>query len=276
VRLAKNARARKPFSWKPLIALGVVAAIGGAAFGVHHFLTHSAHFAVRTLRFSPTKHVTAESLAARAGQVIGLNLFRADLEELQRDVLQEPWIASAHARRELPSTLVVDVTEREAAAGVAFGPIYLADATGTVFKRATPDEAANLPVVTGVERDLYLADPDGAKQQIRDAILAIDSWGKSRPAIGEAHLDKLLGLTLYTVDNGVGIRLGRAEDLTARLKRFDAVWIALQGEKPRLIYLDNRARPDRVTVKLAPAPPVQKKTKAKTEVVQDDSEERDS
>src|SRR5262249_1997018 len=153
----------------------------------------------------PTKHVTADSLAARAGEVIGLNLFRADLEELQRDVLQEPWIATANARRELPSTLVVDVTEREATAGVALGPIYLADATGAVFKRATPDEAAALPVVTGVDRDLYLADPDGARQQIRDAMAAIDAWGKSRPAIGEAHADRLLGITLYTVENSVGI-----------------------------------------------------------------------
>jgi cell division protein FtsQ len=280
VRLTKSARPRKPFSWKPLLAIGVVIAFGGAAFGVHHFLTHSRHFAVRALRFSTTKHVTSESLAARAGEVIGLNLFRADLDELQRDVLQEPWIATVHARRELPSTLVVDVTEREAAAGVALGPIYLVDMTGTVFKRSTPEEAANLPVVTGVERDLYLADPDSAKEQIREAIAAIDAWGKTRPAIGEAHADKLLGLTLYTVENGVGIRLGRGEDLLTRLKRFDAVWAALQGEKPRLIYLDNRARPDRVTVKLAPPPPVQKKTKAKTEVVptavSGSPEERDS
>jgi len=73
-------------------------------------------------------------------------------------------------------------------------------------------------------------------------------------------------VTLYTVEGGVGVRLG-AGDVEPRMKRFDAVWSALQssGEKARLIYLDNLARPDRVTVKLA-APPVTPKKKA-TEVV---------
>jgi hypothetical protein len=40
-----------------------------------------------------------------------------------------------------------------------------------------------------------------------------------------------------------------------RLARLDAVLAALDvtGERPRLVYVDNRARPDRVTVKLASA-----------------------
>jgi len=47
-------------------------------------------------------------------------------------------------------------------------------------------EAAALPVVTGIDRDLYLADRDGARQQIRDALSALEAWKKnpSRPAAG--------------------------------------------------------------------------------------------
>src|SRR5687767_7756549 len=71
-----------------LLVLGVAALISGAGLGLHHFLTRSSHFAVKTLRFSPTQHVSAESLTARAGEVVGLNLFRVDLEEIARDVMQ--------------------------------------------------------------------------------------------------------------------------------------------------------------------------------------------
>ena len=82
--------------------------------------------------------------------------------------------------------------------------------------------------------------------------------GAGRPPLGEVHWDRSVGITLYTRD-AVGVRLGRNDDLDLRLRRFDAVWaeLAKTGEKPRVIYLDNRARPDRVTVKLAspPAPP---------------------
>jgi cell division protein FtsQ len=263
-------------SLRALLVVGAVAACAGGGWGLHRFLTRSSHFTVRALRFSPTKHVSAESLAARAGEVVGLNLWKVDLDQLARDVMQEPWVQSAHARRELPSTLMVDVVEREPAAGVALGPVYLADARGAVFKRANPDEAAGLPVVTGIDRDEYLADPDRAQERVREALSAVQAWG-TRPAVGEVHLDKLLGVTFYTVESGLGVRLGRPDgDLTARLRRFDAVVAALAetGERPRLIFLDNRARPDRVTVKLAP-PPAAKKIIKKTEVV-DDSVERDS
>lgn len=268
--------ARLKSSLRALILVGVVAACAGAGWGLHRFLTRSPHFCVRTLRFSPTRHVSAESLAARAGEVVGLNLFRVDLDQLARDVMQEPWVESARARRELPSTLMVEIVEREAAVGVALGPVYLADARGNVFKRANPDEAAGLTVITGIERDSYLGDSDGAQEQIREALTLLAAWRKNsqRPVAGELHLDKVLGVTLYAGE--LGVRLGRADDLEARLRRFDAVSaaLAISGEKARLIFLDNRARPDRVTVRLAPPPAIKKAVK-KTEAV-DDPVERDS
>ena len=118
-----------------------------------------------------------------------------------------------------------------------FGALYLADAKGQVFKRANPDEAASLPTVTGVERDLYLSDPDAARAQIREAVTVVEAWRavKARPPLGEVHLDRLNGATLYTATGGVGVRLGRVEEtLPARLQRFDAVWAALDEARARL------------------------------------------
>jgi cell division protein FtsQ len=242
-----------------LVALLLLLSVGGAAFGGHRYVTRSRHFAVRVLKFSSLKHASEDALGVRAGVALGSNLFAVDLAEVARDVAQEPWVLTARARRELPSTIMVDVVEREPACVVAFGALYLADAKGQVFKRANPDEAASLPTVTGVERDAYLSDPETARAQIREAVAVIGAWHavKARPPLGEVHLDRLNGATLYTATGGVGVRLGRVDEtLMARLQRFDAVWAALEesGEHPRLIYLDNRARPDRVTVKLAVPP----------------------
>jgi cell division protein FtsQ len=244
---------------RALVIVGLALVAGAAAVGAHRYVTRARYFAVRALRFSPTRHVAAESLEARAGAVVGANLFRVDLAELERDLAQEPWIESVHARRELPSTIVVDVVERDAACVLALGALYLADARGIVFKRASPDEAAALPVITGVERDRYLAEPERARALIRDAQKLAHAWSgsaKARPAVGETHYDHVFGYTLYTA-GGVAVRVGRVDEtLDARLQRFDAVWSALakSGERARIIYLDNRARPDRVTVKLSGSP----------------------
>jgi cell division protein FtsQ len=254
---ARDAASGPGRRWRTALLVLIALGAGGAAVGAHHYVTRARYFAVRALRFSPTKHVGADSLEARAGVALGTNLFRVDLDELARDVAQEPWIESAHARRELPSTVVVDVVERDAACVLALGPLYLADARGVVFKRASPDETAALPVVTGIERDRYLAEPERARAQVRDALRLVAAWrAGTRPAVGEAHYDRVFGFTLYTATGGVGVRVGRVDEtLASRLARFDTVWAALakSGERPRLIYLDNRARPDRVTVKLAAA-----------------------
>jgi cell division protein FtsQ len=241
---------------RPALMLAVLAALGGAAWGARYYLTHAPHFAVRALRFSPTRHVSPETLTARAALPLGTNLFQVDRDEVAQRVAVDPWVKSAHAHLELPSTVGVEVEEREAACVVALGALYLADAGGNVFKRATPDEAGALPVVTGLVREEYVADGERARTAVSEAVAALRAWpAPSRPLVGEAHVDKLLGVTLFT-DRGVGVRLGHVDaTLPDRLRRFDAVWAALQesGEEPRLIYLDNRARPDRVTVKLASA-----------------------
>jgi cell division protein FtsQ len=248
------------------LLVGLAAALGGAGFALHRYATHAPHFAVKALRLPPLAHVSPETLEARAGAVLGQNLFQVDLEALAREVLKEPWIASARARRELPATVALDLLERRAACAVALGPLYLADEAGQLFKRAGAAEAAGLPVVTGLERHQWLDDGQAARDSVAEAVRVATAWQRAaRPALGELHWDRLLGLTLYTRD-GVGVRLGRPDDsLSARLARFDAVWAALAaaGERPRFIYLDSRARPDRVTVKLA-APAAQPGTQSET------------
>lgn len=236
----------------------VTLCVGAGALAGHLFVRRSSHFALRVLKISPTRHVSAEALAARTGVTLGSNLFSIDLAELVRRVSQEPWVASAQARLELPATLALEVVEHEPACAVALGALYLADRRGVVFKRASAEEGAGLPVVTGLSRDSYLADLERAHARLRESLAVLERWGE-RPRLGEVHFDGVLGFTVFTAGGGVGVRLGRPdESLAGRLARLDAVWTELRarGEQPRFIYVDNRARPDRVTVKLAaPAPP---------------------
>lgn len=269
-RAVGRAIARQGRVWLTLLLVG---ALGGAGYAAARYLTRSSHFALRVLRFEPTggafRHVTADELKARAGVDLGVNLFSLDLARVARDVARDPWVANARARRELPQAVVVEVSEREAACAVALevapedgaaapldGALYLADADGVLFKRATVEEAAALPVVTGIARDDYLAEPSEAEARIRDGLAVLAAWQRDpgRPALGEVHLDRLLGATAYTRSGALGVRLGPVDPtLDARLRRYDVVAAALarSGEQPRFIYLDNRARPDRVTVKLA-------------------------
>ena len=257
VPLAERARGFVGRWRRTLLALLALAALGGAAWAGRWYVTHARHFALREVRVTPLVHVSAEAILARANVPVGGNLFAIDRDVVARAVAQEPWVKTVHVRRELPSALVLDVTEREPACVVALGALYLADESGNAFKRATPDEAVALPVITGVAREEYLTQPDRARELIAQALTAIRTWRAlpGRAPLGELHIDRIAGVTAYTA-GGVGVRIGAVDDtLAERLRRYDAVAGALgqSGEEPRLIYVDNRARPDRVTVKLAAA-----------------------
>ena len=204
------------FALKGLAIAALAAGAIAGAWAAHRWLTSSPKFAVREIHVSPTAHVTAEALRARAGIELGTNLFSLDLDAIARDVQADPWIAHVEARRELPGAVAIDVVERQPACVLALGPLYLADAQGEAFKRATPDEAASLPVVTGIPRDGYIDDREPAQAMVRDALgaLAIYRERADRPPIGELHVDFADGITLYTRD-GVGIRIGRLDGFPA-------------------------------------------------------------
>ena len=242
----------------PALLLGVVAgAVGTAAWAGYHFVTTSPRFAIETIEVSGATTLGPDGIRARIPVAIGDNLFRADTGAIETALEREPWIADATVRRELPRTLVIDVEERTAAALVDLDGLYLADAEGHVFKRARLDagEGEGLPVITGLGRAAYAADPAGAAERIRLGLATLAAWAEDtgRPAVGEVRVDGRHGTTLYTFGDAVAIRLGEAsgDQLAGRLDTFDAAWAALSAEerqRARAIHLDHDTRPDHVTV----------------------------
>ena len=243
-----------------LVALVLAAGLVVGAGFVYRFVTTSPKFAIRVIELPPLRHAKPQALLGRLGIKADTNIFRVDLDTLARRLEEEPWISWAHVRRELPDTITVEVGEREAAGLVVMGGLYLCDAEGRIFKRAAPADGDGLPVVTGLERDGYAADPATAQARVREALAAYQAFQHSAArqiAISEIHIDADDGVTLYTWEGGTEIRLGRGA-LVAKLERFGLVWQALGADttRARAIYLGS-TNLDRVIVRLAepPQPP---------------------
>ena len=234
-------------------ALLLAAALGVGAWAGYRAVMTSPRFAVREVVVPETRHVAREELLALCAVEPGRNIFAVDLGRIDRDLAAHPWLDRVAVRRELPARIIVEVSEREPALLVELSGLYLVDRDGHVFKRAEPEETAGLVVVTGIEREAYLRDRARAEASLRGALQVTKTYaaGAGRPAIGEVHLDADGGLVLFTTERGTALRLGQG-DLPAKLQRFDVVWQALgpRQQLARAVYLDNRTRPDRVTLKL--------------------------
>lgn len=258
-------------------ALAVVAFLVGAAFTGRQAIRHviaSPRFAVGEIRVGPTTHVTPDEIRALAGVRIGDRLLAVDPDVVAARLATHPWILSARVRRDLPSALTVEVTERRAVASALLGALYLLDGAGHPFKRATFEEADGLPVLTGITRDQYAAMRPTSEAAFREALGFLTAYagaepdpgnsgnsgnlgttvGSSRPKLSEIHIDPRDGFTAVLFDGGGEIRLGRGE-WDGKLGQLDRILAALGPRGPAAlatVYLDG-ALSERVTIRLRPS-----------------------
>jgi cell division protein FtsQ len=241
--------------------LAVLALLAGAALAGRQLLRQmiaSPRFAVREVQVGPSAHVTADEIRALAAVSPGDRLLAVDPDTIAARLTSHPWIASARVRRELPSTLTIEVVERRAVATTLMGALYLLDAEGHPFKRASFEEADGLPVVTGISREQYAALRPASEAVFREALALLASYGTasgeaaSRPKLSEVHVDPRDGFTLVLLEGGGEVRIGRG-GTQAKLERFDRIVAALGPRGPvalTTVFLDGPLG-DRVAIKLA-------------------------
>jgi len=235
-------------------ALAVLAALGGGLWQGYRWLTHSPRFAITEIAIQGAHHVDADALRAQLPIHLGDNAF-VGLTDIARAVRDQPWVAAVEVRRVLPHTIAIALREHVAAAVAELGDLYLVDAAGRPFKRAELDagEADGLPIITGLTRAAFSADPDAAAAAIADALTALARWrAPARPAIGELHIDAHGAITLHTYAPAIAIQLGAPGDAGDRIQAFDAAWAGLSdAERARTCAIHLGARPDHVTVAFA-------------------------
>ena len=132
-----------------LVFLGLLGYIGTR--GVRK-LAASEEFALQAIELEGVERASEETIRAWLAPALGGNLFELDLNRVREVVRRDPWVRSAAARRVLPGTMRVTVTERAPAAlAVIGGRVHLVDVSGHVIGPAGDGLAENLPVLTGLE-----------------------------------------------------------------------------------------------------------------------------
>ena len=128
------------------VVLGGLAAVAGAAF--------SPLLDVDRIRVDGAARSGSDAVLAAAGLRTGVAMVAVDGDGAAARVEELPWVAEVEVARAWPGMVVVQVTERTAAAAVADGEgtWLLIDADGRALERVT-GEAPTLPVVDGLDPD---------------------------------------------------------------------------------------------------------------------------
>lgn len=239
-----------------LAGVATIALAGLCAWGLVRYTRTSPRFSVRTLQVQGNVHTQSADLAKLGGLEIGSNIFELESESVKSRILQNPWIERVGITRRLPSTVRVEVVEREPAAIVALGAqLYLCTRDGEPFKPLESGDPSDLPIVTGIRPEQVAKDRIGVVATIKRALDLASEYERSLPAktrpIQEVHADEEGAFSLVVGKDPVVLRMGRGPfrqpvEQAARV----LAEVSSRHADAAIVFLDNEAHPERVVVRM--------------------------
>ena len=234
----------------------VVSASLAVAWSAHHYALTSPRFAIRSVDLVGAHRNSLDQIKEQSGVTVGANIFALDTDLAEHKLLENPWISEVKVTRRLPSTLRIELSEREAAALVSIGDgLYLVTREGEPFKEIQAGDPIDLPLITGASPENLARDRVRELERIRvglDVLREFDRVPLSKVyPVQEVHLADAGDVTLTAGKDGVTLALGNgpwrkkllmAEQVVGELRK--------KGRTPGIVFLDNQAHPERVVVRM--------------------------
>ena len=108
------------------------------------------HFTVQSVRITGNNFVTMEELSPYLQRVKGNNIFKLDIADMANRLRNNPWIKDVSVRRELPSSIAINIVERTPAVYInSKNGLYLSDEEGILLGEKGVS-SFGLPVVYGI------------------------------------------------------------------------------------------------------------------------------
>lgn len=258
VKTNRRKQKKQPYDWKKLfhrvlrisIASGSGFLLASGALLTAQMLLESGYFGVQQIRVENQVRVSEGDILDASDIRAGDSLFDLDLYMIGRKIEEHPWIARADVERSFPNQVVIRVVEREARAIIDLGFLYYVDKTGEVFKMLDAGDQLDYPVITGIDRQYLLENPDQTQGCLNLALLLMDELSNrtlfNLDDISEIHYDQQEGLILHTRIGGVPVHMGKM-GFDDKLDRLEKIYIDLEPRLMALRYIDLNVT-DRVIV----------------------------
>lgn len=261
----KAARPRAPRPWigrwiqRLSLMTGIIVVLSASvmvAWGLRRYLRSSPRFAVRTVHVEGNARRTAHQIVSRAGIEVGTNIFAVDETDSAARLSADPWVEKATVTVDLPNDVTIQLVEREARALATIdGSMYLVDAQGELFKRHAEGDPSDLPIVTGIDPDAVARDREGVAMMVRRALELMSDLEQAKIAerhpLQELHLETDGSLTVVVGSEGLSLVFG-TPPYRAKVAKAGRILEELRFRKVKsaVLFLDNRAHPERVVVRM--------------------------
>jgi len=234
-----------------LFSCSAVLVVSGGVL-VAQILFESGYFGVEQIKILNLQRLEADEIIAESNIKGGDNIFRLDLEAIGHKIEENPWVAKAEVGRVFPREITIRITEREARAIINLGYLYYVDGNAEIFKVLSADDRLDYPVITGIDRNYLIDNPENSKQLLKNAMAVIDRLAErtvfSVEQVSEVHVDRDNSIALTTFRSGVPVQLG-FKGYAEKLDRLEQIYPELESKLQGLKGIDLNVT-DRVIVKI--------------------------
>jgi cell division protein FtsQ len=238
------------------LSLAVLASLTLLGFTIYQYFQRSVRLNVGEIKILGCTNATESELLRLAQVDFRASLARLDLKEVSGRLAKHPWVEKVKVKRDWTRrALTIEVQERVPQALILLEDLYLVDRHGEVFKKAEPKDRLDFPVFTGLNRQEIMKRDEQAVDLLRQAVELLELLGQRKVftprEVSEIHLSKQNGITIFTLNGGMPIRLGLG-GLSDKLSRLEKVLPDLQQKSKNVEYLDLNF-PRKVVVKMKDA-----------------------
>jgi cell division protein FtsQ len=235
------------------LSLAMLASLTLLGFTAYQYFQRSARLNVGEIKIMGCMNATESELLSLAKVDFQASLAHLDLREVSQRLAKHPWVEKVKVKRDWArKALIIEVQERVPRALILLEDLYLIDRYGKVFKRAEPKDRLDIPVLTGLTRKAIMERDKRALELVHQALELLELLGQRKVftprEVSEIHLSRQHGLTLFTLNEGIPIRLGSGE-MEDKLNRLERVLPDLRRRSEKVEYLDLNY-PRKVVVKM--------------------------
>lgn len=224
----KKKRIFKLVKW--LTILGILA-------GTIIFFLLSPLFNILEIKVVGNQKITSEKIINMSGIIINENAFKIDTKQAIINILQEPYIEKVEIKRVLPSTIEIQVKERQATFMLEFanGYVYI---NNQGYMLEISEEKLEIPIITGYITPVENIVP-GNRLQTDDlkkmkAVLKIMETARSNEIekmITKIDISNDRNYTLILEGEGKTAYIGDASNINTRIQYLKLVIEKEQGKR---------------------------------------------
>lgn len=203
--------------------------------------TYSSYFNIMDIKVSGNQYFSGDEIVIMSGIGENTNVFKVPLREIEARLRKNPRIESVQAKRKLPGTVIIEISERKAVALLPYSGYFVElSEAGVALSVVETLRNSLLPLITGARPvSVSVGEKVDLKKVLVGVRIASLFSEKLRPRLSEINVSYPQNVIVYAED-GIKILFGDWTSLENKVEVAEAILARVEQEGRRIGSIDLR------------------------------------